>query len=88
LALKITVFLCYIKKGAILTKDNLTPQKIEKVAQNVVFFNSEKTIQHLFFDCTLTRSIWNVFFLSFRIQPPSSTANLFGSWPANFSLKL
>ena len=51
------------------------------------FCSREETIQHLFFDCHMSRFIWNSLFLSFGITPPSSVANLYGSWYKSFPLK-
>ena len=42
--------------------------------------SSIETIQHLFFDCYFVSFVWNTAHIAFGIQPPTSFANLFGSW--------
>ena len=84
LPLKIKVFLWYLKK-VILTKDELVKRNW-KGCTKCCFCSREETIQHLFFDCHMSRFIWNSLFLSFGITPPSSVANLFGSWYESFPL--
>ena len=36
----------------------------------------------------MARMVWNVLRISFGFQPPTSVANLFGSWLRGFPLKL
>lgn len=72
--LKIKIFLWYLRKGVILTKDNLA--KRGWVGNTTCCFcNSSETIQHLFFDCPLARFVWNALFITFGIQPPTNVAS-------------
>lgn len=57
--IKIRIFLWYLKKDVILTKDNLVKRKW-KGGTKRCFCNSNETIQHLFFNYHLARFIWNV----------------------------
>lgn len=54
--LKIKVFLWYLNKGVILTKDNLIKRKWKGSAK-CCFCNCTKNIQHLFFDCHLANCL-------------------------------
>jgi hypothetical protein len=87
LLLKIKVFLWYLKQGVILTKDNLVKRNWKGSVQ-CCFCSSNETIQHLFFDCHMARLMWSIVCMPFGIQPPSSIADLFGSWLRNFLFKL
>ena len=51
---KIIIFLWYLKKGVILTKDNLCRCNW-KGDKKCAFCHLPKTIQHLFFDCTYAK---------------------------------
>jgi hypothetical protein len=50
LLLKIKVFLWYLYKGVILTKDNLVRRQWQ-ADRKCCFCSSDESIQHLFFDC-------------------------------------
>jgi hypothetical protein len=54
--LRIKVFGWYLHKGGVLTKDNLAKQNWHG-SKICVFFNQNKTIKHLFFQCWFARSI-------------------------------
>ena len=66
--LKIKIFLWYLKRGVVLTKDNLLKRRW-KGDSKCNFCGSEETIQHLFFDCRVAWFVWNVLFITFNIQP-------------------
>jgi hypothetical protein len=76
--LKTKIFLWYLKKGIILTKDNLIKRKW-KGDRKCCFCNSDETIQHLFFDCHVAKFVWNAVYFTFGIDPPSSVTNMLGS---------
>jgi hypothetical protein len=82
--LKIKIIMWHWWKGVILTKDNLAKRKW-KGGVKCCLCNSSETIQHLFFDCHLARNIWNLVFITFGIQPPTSVSHLLGSWLRGFS---
>lgn len=87
LPLKIKIFLWYLKKGVILTKDNLAKRRWQG-STKCCFCRSKETVQHLFFDCNLARFIWSTVFFSFGIQPPASVPNMLGSWVRGFPRKI
>lgn len=75
--LKNKIFLWYLKKGVILTKDNLTKRNW-KGSTKCCFCNHNETIQHLFFDFHVARFVWSTLFITFGINPPNNVANMFG----------
>jgi hypothetical protein len=59
LPLQIKVFGWYLRKGVILTKDNLAKQNWQG-SKKFVFCHQDETIKHLFFQCRFVRSMWLV----------------------------
>jgi hypothetical protein len=57
LPLKIKVFLWYLYKGVILTKDNLARRQWQG-DRKCCFCSSQESIQHLFFDCHFAKFVW------------------------------
>ncbi|WVZ51704.1 hypothetical protein U9M48_002819 [Paspalum notatum var. saurae] len=82
-ALKIKVFLWYLRRGVILTKDNLAKRKW-KGSLTCCFCHEVETIKHMFFDCRFTRMVWNIIYLSFGISRPFSASNMFKIWLSGF----
>jgi hypothetical protein len=85
--LKIKFILWYLKRGVILTKDNLVRRKWMGDSK-CKFCGLEETIQHLFFDCRVARFIWNLLYITFNVKPPHNTTHLFGSWIRSFAPRL
>jgi len=54
--LKVKIFLWFLQRGVILTKDNLT-RKNWKGSQKCIYCNRNETIQHLFLDCPFAKMI-------------------------------
>ncbi|WVZ57602.1 hypothetical protein U9M48_007966 [Paspalum notatum var. saurae] len=52
--LKTKIFMWYVKRGVLLTKDNLARRNWND-HQGCCFCNKNESIQHLFFDCRLTK---------------------------------
>ena len=75
------------KKGITLTKDNLAKRN-RQGSVKCCLCSSIETIQHLFFDCYFASFVWNNVPITFRIRPPTSFANLFGSSLHGLSPKL
>jgi hypothetical protein len=75
--LKIKIFLWYLWKGVILTKDNLAKRQW-KGCTRCCFCSEHETIQHLFFDCPMARLMWFAISVTFGITKPANTAALFG----------
>jgi predicted secreted Zn-dependent protease len=84
--LKTKIFLWFLWKGVILTKDNLAKRQW-KGCTRCCFCSKLETIQHLFFECPMARLMWFVISVTFGITAPTSTANLFGPWLARFPHK-
>ena len=77
--LKTKNFAWYLRKGVILTKDNLAKRNWQGSLQ-CCFCHHDETITHLFFQCKLARSIWSVIQVASNLYPPRSAANIFGNW--------
>jgi hypothetical protein len=77
--LRIKVFGWYLRKGVILTKDNLTRRNWHE-SKKYVFCHQAKTIKHLFFQCRFARSIWSVIQVASTLFSPCSITNIFGNW--------
>jgi hypothetical protein len=84
LPLKIKVFLWYLRRGVILTKDNLIKRRW-KGDPRCSFCGLQESIQHLFFECRVARFVWNTLFITFNCQPPKSISHMFGSWIRGFT---
>jgi hypothetical protein len=76
LPLKIKVFLWYLYKGVILTKDNLARRHWQGDRKSC-FCSSQESIQHLFFACHFAKFVWPVIHVSFNLLPPTSVHNMF-----------
>jgi hypothetical protein len=74
--LKIKVFLWLLHRQAILTKDNLV-KKNWHINVMCYFSNSYETIQHLFFECALTKFIWRVIEITFGLAIPLNIKHVF-----------
>jgi hypothetical protein len=81
--LKIKIFLWFLWKGVILTKDNLAKRQW-KGCTRCSFCSEHESIQHLFFDCPMARLMWMTISVTFGIKSPTNTADLFGPWLASF----
>jgi hypothetical protein len=77
--LKTKVFAWYLRRGVILTKDNLVKRNWHGCTK-CVFCNHDETIKHLFFHCCFARSIWSIIQIGSSLYPPRSVANIFGNW--------
>jgi hypothetical protein len=77
--LKIKIFLWYLRRGMILTKDNLTKRNWPG-SKKCCFCHSDETINHLFFQCKFACAIWLVIQVASNLYPSSRAANMFGNW--------
>jgi hypothetical protein len=55
--LKTKIFAWYLRRGIILTKDNLVKRNWQG-SKKCVFCHHDETIDHLFFNCQFARSVW------------------------------
>ena len=77
--LKIKIFLWFLCRKELLTKDNLIKRNWTG-CKKCVFCHQEESVEHLFISCPLARDIWRLVHFTFSIYPPSSVSNMFGSW--------
>ena len=77
--LKNKIFAWYLRRGVILTKDNLIKRNWHG-SPWCVFCHHDETIKHLFFQYKLVRSIWSVIQIASSLYLPCSVANVFGNW--------
>ena len=85
--LKIKIFLWYLQKGVILTKDNLLKRRW-KGESKCCFCPKDETIQHLFFECHVAKFVWSAIFFAFGVKAPTNAINMLCSWPSGFPMKL
>jgi exonuclease III len=85
--LKIKIFLWFLQRGVILTKDNLA-KKNWKGSQECLCCNMNETIQHLFLDCPLAKMIWRIIFYATNLNQPRSIDHMFGNWLNNYHKKI
>jgi len=76
---RIKIFLWYLKRGVILTKDNLARRNWNG-DKSCCFCHYPETIQHLFFQCYHARFLWRAVHLMFGLSPPLSIDDLFANW--------
>jgi hypothetical protein len=68
IALKIKIFCWYLRRGVILTKDNLLKRNWHGNTQ-CVFCQQNETIKHLFFQYRFARSIWSCIQVASDLYP-------------------
>lgn len=56
----VKIFLWYLRKGVLLTKDNLSKRNWQG-NKSCVFCHNNETIEHLLFECRFTRILWAFF---------------------------
>ena len=81
--LKIKIFMWYLIKGVVLTKDNLAKRNLEWNLKCSLCSNLE-SIHHFLFDCCYARFIWRLVYFKFGIKPPRNVNHMFGSWLNGF----
>jgi hypothetical protein len=77
--LKIKIFMWFLHRKEILTKDNLATRNWHG-SKNCYFCDHEETAQHLFIKCPFATIIWSIINMALNITTPSSIAHLFGNW--------
>ena len=77
--LRIKVFMWFVHKQVILTKDNLAKHNWVG-STRCSFCDHNETIKHLFLDCPLAKILWCSIHIAFNITPPTSINMLFGTW--------
>ena len=74
LPLKIKIFLWYLKRKVVLTKDNKL-KRGWKGETKCSFCDMAETIQHLFLECHVAKVVWNSLFLAFNNKPPKDISH-------------
>jgi hypothetical protein len=77
--LKIKIFMWFLHKKVILTKENLHKRNWQGCT-TCCFCDQEETIQHLFISCPFAKMIWRIVFMTFNIPPPFNITNMFENW--------
>ena len=77
--LKIKIFLWFLHRKVILTKDNFIKRHWQGSKQ-CAFCQQDETVDHLFINCFFTRHIWRLIHFTFNISPPTGITNMFGNW--------
>jgi hypothetical protein len=76
---RINIFLWYLKRDVILTKDNLGRRNWNGDTR-CSFCHSPESIHHLFSECFYAKFLWRAVHLMFGISPPLSLDDLFVNW--------
>uniref|UniRef100_A0A8I6YB20 Reverse transcriptase zinc-binding domain-containing protein n=1 Tax=Hordeum vulgare subsp. vulgare TaxID=112509 RepID=A0A8I6YB20_HORVV len=66
--LKLKIFLWFVHKGVVLTKDNLAKRNW-KGNRRCIFCETYETIKHLFLDCPMAKILWRSIHIAFNITP-------------------
>jgi hypothetical protein len=77
--LKIRIFMWFLNRKVILTKDNLVKRQWTGCTK-CVFCDAPESIDHLFISCPFAKLVWRVVQFTFNIEPPTSVTNMFGNW--------
>jgi hypothetical protein len=77
--LKIKIFMWYLIKGVVLTKDNLAKRNWHG-NKKCVFCTANESIQHLFIDCHFTKFVWRLVQWCCGLSKSRSVRNFFGAW--------
>jgi hypothetical protein len=87
LPLKVKVFIWYLRKGVVLTKNNLAKRRW-KGSLKCCYCNMDESIQHLFFNCPYARLVWKIIQVSFNISPLLNMHHMFNGWVQGIYKKL
>ena len=77
--LRVKVFMWFVHKQVILTKDNLTKRNWTG-SKRCSFCDQDENIKHLFLDCPMAKVLWRTVHIAFNITPPNNINTLFGTW--------
>jgi hypothetical protein len=77
--LKIKIFLWYLRRGIVLTKDNLAKRNWQG-SKVCCFCHKAETINHLFYECRFARAVWFIIHAAFGFSRPHNVSHMFGSW--------
>ena len=77
--LKIKVFMWFVHKGVILTKNNFVKRSWEG-SKRCCFCDQNETIEHLLIKCLIAKLLWRTIHVAFNITPPTSISPFFHDW--------
>ena len=77
--LKVKIFLWYLRRGVVLTKDNLAKRNWHG-NQHCCFCHENEMIQHLFFDYWFTSLVWATVIAVWGLPQPCNVSNMFENW--------
>jgi hypothetical protein len=86
--MKIKIFLWHLRRGVMLTKDNLARRNWHD-SEKYCFCHKNETIKHLFFECCFARAVWGCIHVALGLPQPRSISHMFGSlfWGLGKDLK-
>jgi hypothetical protein len=84
--LKFKIFMWYLKRGVVLTKDNLI-RRNWRGGKQCVFCAHVKIIQYLFFEYHFAKFIWTSVHIAFNFQKPLYVTHLFHDWASAGGIK-
>jgi hypothetical protein len=65
-----------------LIKDNLAKRRWQG-SLKCSFCNQNESIQHIFFDCYLAKTIWRIIYFALKIDQPVNINHIIGDWESN-----
>jgi hypothetical protein len=77
--LKIKIFMWFVHRKEILTKDNLIKRNWQG-SSKCCFCDHEETVQHLFIHCPFAKIVWSIVRMALNLTPPLNINHLFGTW--------
>ena len=77
--LKIKIFMWYLLKGVMLTKDNLARRNWYG-SLKCCFCMKNESIQHIFVKCHYARFLWRALQFSSGLNTPLSISHMFENW--------
>jgi hypothetical protein len=77
--LKIKIFMWFVHRKEILTKDNLVKRNWQG-SFKCCLCDHEETVQHLFIQCPFAKIIWSIVRMALNITPSLNINNFFGAW--------
>jgi hypothetical protein len=83
---KINIFCWIMIYKKLLTAKNLRKRGIQGPSRCEMCATTEETIQHLFFECNISKEVWLCAFvgISHRVQWPASWVDMFTFWRRNY----
>ena len=87
--LKVKIFLCYLRRGMVLTKDNLIKRdwKCDKKCCSVAFAPGTRRF-NIFFCCHFARAVWSITNAASGLLQPHSISHMFGNWLQGISKEM